>query len=73
MSGAGNLAGFREVSKETFWKFIMNTKRNVHPTPTGPWKRPEGYLSVWKDLRTGEIIGYSNEVERSLREDLIVA
>jgi hypothetical protein len=39
------------VSKEEFWHNVMNTTRNVHPSP-------ERDYTTWHDLRTQSVWGW---------------
>ena len=65
--------GFKLVDKSVFTAWLMGTTRNVHPTlPSSPaFDRRDGYTSAWTDLRTGEVLGYSNRTTHHLRESLI--
>jgi hypothetical protein len=48
-----------EVTRDQFWRWVMATRRNVHP-------RPEPNYTVWEDLRTREVVG--RETPGYLRE-----
>ena len=69
------LTGFRQVSKDEFWKWVMGTTRNVHPSCDGRFKSEEGVCSIWHDLRAGEVVGrsYGKEGRYYLRQDIKVS
>jgi hypothetical protein len=48
-------SGFKEVTKEEFFAFIGN--KNAHPTPRGKWNDTVGYVSEWRLLTSGYVLG----------------
>lgn len=51
----------RQVTEAEFWKWVMGTRRNVHPSVRGSSKDASGYVSHWHDLRTGQLMGKSTD------------
>lgn len=55
------MSSLRQVTKDEFWRWVMGTKRNVHPSVRGSSKDADGYVSLWHDQRTGQLLGKSTD------------
>jgi hypothetical protein len=63
MNATEGKVGFRQVTKEEFYSFIMSTKLNVHPfIQNDRWSNEYGYLNHWKVLPwERDVVGISDD------------